>query len=235
MTQLAIILLSLLLLAAPLGALAYWGRIYPQRRLVYLALLPALAAAVMAALPAWQWIGITFWLVDGLLVVALAIDLLSLPARGAISAERHCGRIVSLRKPHRVELTLVNQSPRDFFLDIRDGVPRELNPQPAEVSRHLPARSRLRLSYVLRAGRRGAFSLSRVYLRAQSHWRFWQRLLDYPAETLVHVYPDMQQLGQYAAFARTNRLSLLGVRRTRKIGQDHDFERWRDYTIDDNY
>jgi len=35
--------------------------------------------------------------------------------------------------------------------------------------------------------------------------------------------------------ARTNRLSLLGVRRSRKVGQDHDFERLRDYSPDDNY
>ena len=35
--------------------------------------------------------------------------------------------------------------------------------------------------------------------------------------------------------ARTNRLSLLGVRRTRRIGQDNEFERLRDYTLDDNY
>ena len=35
--------------------------------------------------------------------------------------------------------------------------------------------------------------------------------------------------------ARTNRLSLMGVRRTRKIGQDNEFERLRDYTRDDNY
>ncbi|MCA9207702.1 MAG: DUF58 domain-containing protein, partial [Planctomycetales bacterium] len=39
----------------------------------------------------------------------------------------------------------------------------------------------------------------------------------------------------YAVLARTNRLSLLGVRRTRKIGQDNEFERLRDYTLDDNY
>ncbi|MCX7428596.1 MAG: DUF58 domain-containing protein [Planctomycetia bacterium] len=45
----------------------------------------------------------------------------------------------------------------------------------------------------------------------------------------------MKQLGQYAALARANRLNLLGVRRTRRIGQDHEFERLRDYTIDDNY
>ena len=51
----------------------------------------------------------------------------------------------------------------------------------------------------------------------------------------MHVYPDMVQLAEYAVLARTNRLSLMGVRRSRKIGQDHDFERLRDYTMDDNY
>ena len=45
----------------------------------------------------------------------------------------------------------------------------------------------------------------------------------------------MKQLNEYALLARTNRLSLLGVRRTRRIGQDNEFERLRDYTIDDNY
>ena len=57
----------------------------------------------------------------------------------------------------------------------------------------------------------------------------------YPLETVLNVYPDMQQLSQYALLARTNRLSLLGVRRTRRIGQDNEFERLRDYTLDDNY
>ncbi len=45
----------------------------------------------------------------------------------------------------------------------------------------------------------------------------------------------MKQLAEYALLARTNRLSLLGVRRTRRIGQDNEFERLRDYTLDDNY
>jgi len=35
--------------------------------------------------------------------------------------------------------------------------------------------------------------------------------------------------------ARTNRLSQIGVRRTRRPGQDNDFERLRDYQQDDNY
>ena len=51
----------------------------------------------------------------------------------------------------------------------------------------------------------------------------------------MHVYPNMVQLSEYALLARSNRLSLMGVRRSRRIGQDHDFERLRDYTVDDNY
>jgi uncharacterized protein (DUF58 family) len=45
----------------------------------------------------------------------------------------------------------------------------------------------------------------------------------------------MKQLSEYALLARTNRLNLLGVRRTRRIGQNNEFERLRDYTPDDNY
>ena len=59
--------------------------------------------------------------------------------------------------------------------------------------------------------------------------------MSFRRRTTINVYPDLQQLNQYALLARTNRLNLLGVRRSRKIGQDHDFERLRDYTLDDNH
>jgi uncharacterized protein (DUF58 family) len=45
----------------------------------------------------------------------------------------------------------------------------------------------------------------------------------------------MRQMREYALLARTDRLSLVGLRRTRRIGQDNEFERLRDYTLDDNY
>ena len=77
--------------------------------------------------------------------------------------------------------------------------------------------------------------LREVYVQVRSRLGFWVRYLTYPAETAIHVYPDMKQLAEYAILARTNRLSLMGVRRTRRVGQDNEFERLRDYTPDDNY
>jgi uncharacterized protein (DUF58 family) len=74
-----------------------------------------------------------------------------------------------------------------------------------------------------------------IFLRARSRLGLWQRDYRYPAAATIHVYPDIGQLAEYAVLARTNRLSLMCVRRTRRIGQDNEFERLRDYTLDDNY
>ena len=166
--------------------------------------------------------------------VALA-DLFTLPRRGAFSVERATGQIASLQKPHAVTLTLVNHSSRLRHVMLRDGLPHELRPEPREFQVPLSGLSRAVLRCVLRPRRRGAFEVQRVFLLARSRLGFWQRLLQYPLASTIHVYPDLQQLDQYALLARTNRLSLLGVRRTRRIGQDHEFERLRDYTVDDNH
>ena len=91
------------------------------------------------------------------------------------------------------------------------------------------------MHYDLKATRRGAFSLNQINLRVRSLLGMWQRLLVYPQVTELSVYPDMRQLSEYAILARTNRLSLMGVRRTRRVGLENDFERLRDYTLDDNY
>jgi uncharacterized protein (DUF58 family) len=60
-------------------------------------------------------------------------------------------------------------------------------------------------------------------------------MFDVPLDSEIDVYPDLKQLTEYAHLARTDRLNLLGMRRTRRIGQDNEFERLRDYTPDDNY
>ena len=266
MTPFALALLKLAAVSLPWLALAWGLRIYPQKRLVLAALTPAVATLPLLALPGLVWLVAAL---DLALAAVAVIDLLTLPARKHFSAERAAVRIVSLRKPHRVTLTLWNHAARPQTVWVRDGVPHELQvcsetgtdsepvgtprgttrggevpvpfseqtvaAKPAEFALLLGPRSRVAMHYVLRPSRRGAFTIDQVHLRAGSRWGLWQRMLRLPLETVLHVYPDMQQLSQYAMLARTDRLSLLGVRRARRIGQDHDFERLRDYTPDDNY
>lgn len=225
----------LLILGVGVGGPLVWlarRRIYPHARAVRLAGLPCLLSMAVLRWPELLWPVLA---ADALYVLVLAIDLMSLPKPGDFAVKRTLGRIASLRRPHPVQLMVSNQSPRARALDIRDGVPDELHPEPADFHVELAGRTRATVEYHLRAGRRGAFTLDAAHLRGTSRWRLWQRLMSYPVVDTVNVYPDMRQLAEYALLARTNRLSLVGVRRTRRVGQDHDFERLRDYSVDDNY
>lgn len=232
MSPLAITLLKLSAAAAPLLALAWAWRVYPCRRFVLLALAPSVSTL---ALLSWEDALAPIVSLDLACLALVAVDLATLPRKRCFSVDRRTEHVSSLRKPHVVTLALANHARRAFSVSIRDAVPAELNPQPEQFDLSLAGRSKTSVTYRLLASHRGRFELSAVHVRVRSRLGFWQRLLVFPQETRLSVYPDMQQLSQYALLARTDRLNLLGVRRMRRVGQDHDFERLRDYTVDDNY
>jgi uncharacterized protein (DUF58 family) len=214
-------------------ALAAWKRIYPHT-----ALLVVLAGASFLSfftLARFDWLWQLVLALDAAVVCAAIFDLFTLPGRRAFTIDREATRVASLKKWHRVTLTITNMSRFLRHVRLRDDVPQEFDVQPPELALNLAGRSRTIAHYEMMPGRRGAFAMENVYLRVRSRLGFWQRFLTYPLASPIHVYPDMQQLSQYAILARTNRLSLVGVRRTRKIGTDNEFERLRDYTLDDNY
>lgn len=217
---------------APLIALAWWKRIYPHTPLLILLAVPCLLAFALL---------INANLLPIILIIDLVIplvglfDLATLPKKKSFTVERETTRIASLRQNHRVTLHISNLSTRKRTAWVRDDIPQEFEPEPKEFVLRLGPRSRTTVHYELKASRRGKFELREINVRVRSLLGLWQRFLVYPQPAAIHVYPDMKQLAEYAILARTNRLSLMGVRRTRRIGLENDFERLRDYTLDDNY
>jgi uncharacterized protein (DUF58 family) len=223
-------LFYLLLLLVPLAVLARVRRAYPARRLVLMAIFPV---AVSFSLLLWSGLWPLVLVVDLAALVVAVVDLASMPPAGTFAIERQALRIASLQKPHRITLTVLNRSERAYTAALRDGYPASFTATPAEFELQLQPHSRSTMHYDLSASRRGAFNFETTHLRVESRGRLWVRHLDYPVATVIHVYPDMKQLAEYAVLARTNRLSLVGVRRTRRVGQDNEFERLRDYSRDD--
>ena len=226
-----------------------WG-IYPRRLMVWLALVPAVFAAVSVAvgellsfLVAVDMVVVAVDLLllpalvalDVVLLVVFVIDLLTLPRRDAFDCQREMQRVASLKMPHQVRLVIGNRSRRLHEVWVRDDLPDECDAEPGHFRLRVPPLSRSTVHYRLEARRRGAFHLATVYVRVASWLRFWQRDFQYAVDSPLHVYPDMRQIREYAILARTDRLNLVGLRRTRRIGQDNEFERLRDYTPDDNY
>ncbi len=218
--------------------------------------LPLLVAAKMKIFPTLIWcgllglsmfasfitifqpVGLVFVLsLDLLIVTVVAIDflLVFLTTNRGIEVHREMPRTCSLGVPLESELTVENRTPLTLRGSVRDDLPQNFRTSPEEHRLSLPPMGRMTAVRKLTPGRRGAFQLEHVYLQFYSPLRLWtrHRRLDLPHK--LNVYPDMKQLSDYALLARTNRLSLIGVRRTRRVGQDSEFERLRDYTRDDNY
>jgi len=177
------------------------------------------------------------FLVDGILVALVATDLAILvtTTRRGVHAERSVARTASLGVELPCELTIRNDTPVRLRGAVRDDLPADFHCRPNRHKLDLPPRGLVTMRRKILPGRRGAFTLDHVYLQLQSPLGLWIRQVKLDVSSRLNVYPDMKQLSDYALLARTNRLSLIGVRRTRRIGQDSDFERLRDYTRDDTY
>ena len=219
-------------LATPLLVLAWWKRIYPHTPLVVLLGIPCVLSLALLVQPGLLPL---VAIIDVVIPLVALADLLTLPRKRVFAIERETTRVVSVQQKHTVTLHISNLGRRSTTGWVRDDIPQEFEAQPKEFVLRLAARSRVTVHYEVVATRRGAFSLNQINLRVRSMLGLWQRLLIYPQETKLDVYPDMKQLAEYAVLARTNRLSLMGVRRTRRVGLENDFERLRDYTQDDNY
>jgi len=224
--------IGLLVLASPLLLLAFGWRMFPTTRWFGLLIPLCLTTLLILATPLF----IYFLVVLDLIVLSVVVlDLLTITGPSGLTVERHTLRSASLGGTHDVKLLLDNRGSRTKLLEVRDDLPDGLTADPESQTLTLKPGKRAELDYRIRPTRRGSFPFDFVYLRLRSRLGLWNRFIDKPCPGELLVYPDMKQLAEYALLSRTNRLSLIGVRRTRKIGQDNNFERLRDYSQDDNY
>ncbi len=170
---------------------------------------------------------------DVLVLFVALIDSASLYGAGKLRAERTIAGTVSINEPQRVELSLINPGRAGFRLQVRDDIPETCDAEPADFVVTAPRRSRVELVYDLIPRRRGTYRLERVDALASSRLGFWRRAVSWPVASLIRVYPDIRQIERYTVLARRDKPLALGVRRTRRIGADNEFERLRDYVEGD--
>ncbi len=223
----------MLLLLAPLLLLFWLRQIYPTRRLGLLAGIP------MVCVLATPWMPPTYLnvvvAIDAIVVVLAVLDLFLLPSGRGIEVSRTMARVASLGGKHVVESSIDNRSSRPLKVILTDDAADSLKIEPPFHELTLAPGKRTTLQYWLTPHRRGQFHLECLYAQVRSRGGLWLRQCKLPCPGELHVYPDIKQIAEYALLARTNRLNLIGVRKTRRAGHENNFERLRDYQQDDNY
>ena len=226
--------LILFALAAPIMVVVWGLKIFPTLWWVIILLGSLVTSIVTIFEPNFLFLAA---LLDLGLIGVATVDLLLvyLGTNRGIEVSRSIPRTCSLGVPLSSELVVENRSSMTLRGRVKDDLPDNFECSPSEHDLQLAPMGRLTASSKLTPGKRGAFELQFVYLQFYSPLRLWKRQLRLPLKNPLNVYPDLKQLSDYALLAKTNRLSLIGVRKTRRIGQDSEFERLRDYSRDDNY
>lgn len=232
-----------MLMALPLLVAATALKLYPSKRVLYLVAFPAILSISLIAFP-YQisgdnflyWFALIFvGVVDGLICFAAFLDAILTVRQKNFSAERSTLRTASQGKKYEVEIELINRSSSGCLVSLRDDLPDSFEATPHEFTTYLMGVSKTQFVYDYVSSQRGLATLDCIHVTVDSPLGLWKAYYQLPVETSINIYPDMQQITEYDLLARTNRLNLLGMRRSRKIGQDNEFERLRDYTQDDNF
>ena len=206
--------------------------IAPTTKLCQLAILPLAASLLLFAVPElWPVVVV----LDLLLAVVAIGDATTLPRRSGFEARREFEPIATRGERHRIGLVIENRSRRAHEIDVRDdvgGVIESLEP-PSRL--RMTGRSLGRTSHVVLPHERGSFLLEWIDLRGGSRLGLWSVTHRLPVADRIEVYPALRQISRYALYARQNKMSLLGVRRTRRVGTENEFERLRDYSTGDSF
>ena len=217
----------------PLAMLMYFQRIFPTRRSALAVAIPLLLTLPLPWLPNWWWMAPA---ICGALVALMhVVDLLTLPSAKDFRVSRSMQRVASIANSHPIEVAIENRGRKTVNAELAEDTPGGLKVFPERHRLQLLSGKRTFVKHAITAHRRGAYKLENLYMHAVSALGFWRQQHEFSCPSELHVYPDIKQIGEYALLARTNRLSQIGVRRTRRPGQDNDFERLRDYQRDDNY
>lgn len=206
--------------------------VWPGRNLVLLALVPGILSLALLA-PGMERLLTPLLAIDGLIALVAMADLASLRGAGRLTASRSCGSVASLGERQEVELTLANPGASRRVVRLKDDLPESFDAEPEEFFLAIEGRSAAVLAYRFVPRRRGSYAPRRVHVLVESRLGCWRRSLRLPAETAVRVYPDVRQIARYTMLARGDRLSVLGVKRSRRLGTDNEFERLRDYVRGD--
>lgn len=200
--------------------------IWPGRALAYALLVPALASLALFQFESLLWLIIGL---DVLIGAVALLDLLSLIGARRFRATRSLRLVGSLGEKQDVELVLENHGRLGRHVRVRDDVPETFEAEPSEFQLAIPAGRQATLYYSIVPKRRGTYLFQRVDALVSSRLGLWQRSVFWPVATEIRVYPDVRQIARYTVLARRDRLSILGVRRSRRLGTDNEFERLRDY------
>jgi len=202
----------------------------PAPLLIRLATLLALSALGAAVLPAFGWV------VAGacLLLFAIAAAEGLVLRRIGIDAERQARLAIPLDEQEGVTVRVSTTARRTVRMIVRQRWPELVQPRSSMAEAVCRAGEVVALDFTIRGISRGSAVVEPLYA-ATTVWGLVERIVPAGNATTVNVLPNLRAVGRMHKRLNDYSLRSLGARTAPRVGKGRDFDRLRDYVMDDDY
>ena len=184
----------------------------------------------------FTWLGdIPFLALLILLTVAIYDYMLLFYKSKGIFAVRNMAERLSNGDDNEIRIDVENFYNYAVHLEIIDEVPHQFQKRDVLFKLNMGAGYKKILHYKLRPVKRGNYEFGVINIYVKTLYGLFSRryIVGVPAE--IPVYPSYLQLRKYQLMAMSNRLSEVGVKKVRRIGQSMEFEQIKEYVAGDDY
>jgi uncharacterized protein (DUF58 family) len=185
------------------------------------------------------------WLLGPMQVLLGAASLLTLldalllyaPGQGGgqpVFGRRVLGDKLSNGDDNEVQLYLESRYRFGLRVEVIDEIPHQFQRRDVLFKTSIAPGQTQVITYQLRPTKRGEYEFGAVNVYAASPLGLVRRRFRFDQNRTVPVYPSYLQMRQYELLAIHNRLTEVGVKRIRRVGQSMEFEQTRPYASGDD-
>jgi uncharacterized protein (DUF58 family) len=202
----------------------------PAPLLIRLAVILTASALLIAALPVFVWVLVA---ATTLLLAATVAEALML-RRIRFDVDRQTKVALPLDERESTTVNLTTTASRPLRLTLRQRWPELLEPRSSVVEAIIRPGETLTVELQARGIARGTAAVEPLYV-SLTMFGLLERITPIGASTVVHVLPNLRAVGRMHKRLNDYALRSLGARTAPKIGKGRDFDRLRDYVMDDDY
>lgn len=182
------------------------------------------------------WLGIIPFVFIAAEIALFLADYIFLFAnsRGVHGVRTHADRLSNGDdNPIRIDLESFYDLP--IKAEIIDEIPHQFQRRDVLFKTSLPAKSKKIIQYELRPVKRGEYNFGHINVYISGPIGLVRRRFCFAEPGDTPVYPSYLQMRKYQLMAIHNRLSEIGIKKTRRIGHSTEFEQIKEYVRGDDY
>lgn len=185
---------------------------------------------VLPVRPVWALV-----LVNACLLAVVVLDGLRAPRPADLAVQRRLPGVVALGDEAELRWEVGNPTGRDLQVHIADELAPSLHATRRRASVEVPARGRVEASARLRPRRRGRFVPTTLTVRVEGPWGLAARQEGRQLPQELRVHPPFHSRREAELRLRRARLLEVGARSARGRGGGTEFDRLREYGVDDEF